>query len=56
MKLTSYNPKTIWKVLWPLVFVSGMTVLSECGSRLGSFQTVPQPASVASRVPGQTLK
>jgi len=56
MKPATYKPKMIWKVLWPLVFISAMTLLSECGPRLGSFETAPQTAPFASGVPGHTLK
>jgi hypothetical protein len=42
--------KRVWELTWGLVLVVGLTVISECGLRLGYSKTPPDaPAPVASQ-------
>jgi hypothetical protein len=48
--------RKLWLFFWPLLFVVGMTVLSECGPQLFSSVRLAAPPPVASQPAAQSSK
>jgi hypothetical protein len=51
-KITRREPgpmKKLWDLTWGLVLVVGLTVISECGLRMGYSKTAPDAAPAVSQ-------